>query len=44
MTAIRMLLAGVMVGYLLSATTSGLIFASDDPNAAASVLFWLLAR
>lgn len=41
-TAIRMLLAGVMIGYLLSAATSALIFASNDPNAASSVLFWLL--
>ena len=42
-TAIRLLLAGVAVGYVLSATTSFLIFAaSDSPEATRAVLFWLL--
>jgi iron complex transport system permease protein len=41
-TSTRLLLAGVAVGYLLSATTSFLIFASDSPEGARPVLFWLL--
>ncbi|MGH3753550.1 MAG: FecCD family ABC transporter permease [Pseudonocardiaceae bacterium] len=41
-TAIRLLLAGVTIGYVLSAATSFLIFASDTPEGARAVLFWLL--
>lgn len=41
-TAVRLLLAGVTVGYLLYAATSFLIFASGDPEGTRSVLFWLL--
>jgi len=41
-TSTRLLLAGVAVGYVLSAVTSFLIFASDSPEGARSVLFWLL--
>jgi iron complex transport system permease protein len=42
LTSIRLLLAGVAVGYMLSAATSFLIFASDAPEGARAVLFWLL--
>lgn len=41
-TAVRLLLAGVAVGYALSAATSFLIFASGSAEGARSVLFWLL--
>jgi iron complex transport system permease protein len=41
-TSIRLLLAGVAVSYILSAATSFLIFASDTPEGARAVLFWLL--
>jgi iron complex transport system permease protein len=41
-TAIRLLLAGVTIGYVLSAATSFLIFASDSPEGARAVVFWLL--
>lgn len=41
-TSIRLLIAGVAVGYVLSAVTGFLIFASDSPEGARSVLFWLL--
>lgn len=41
-TAVRLLLAGVAVGYVLTAVTSFLIFASDTPEGARAVLFWLL--
>ena len=41
-TSIRLLLAGVTIGYVLSAATSFLIFASDTPDGARAVLFWLL--
>lgn len=41
-TSVRLLLAGVAVGYVLSATTSFLIFASDTPESARAVMFWLL--
>ncbi|MCH1867442.1 iron ABC transporter permease [Nocardioides sp. CFH 31398] len=42
MTSTRLVLAGVSVGYVLQAATSFLIFASDDPDAGRSVLFWTL--
>jgi len=42
MTSTRLVLAGVSIGYVLHALTSLLIFASDDPNAGRSVLFWTL--
>lgn len=42
MTSSRLVLAGVAIGYVLQALTSLLIFASDDPNAGRSVLFWTL--
>lgn len=41
-TSVRLLLAGVAVGYALTAATSFLIFSSDSPEGARSVLFWLL--
>ncbi|MDT0345719.1 FecCD family ABC transporter permease [Streptomyces litchfieldiae] len=41
-TAVRLLLAGVTVGYVLNAVTSFLIFSSDTPEGARAVLFWLL--
>ena len=41
-TSVRLLLSGVAVGYALYAATSFLIFASDSPEGARSVLFWLL--
>lgn len=42
LTAVRLLLAGVAIGYVLSALTSFMIFASDSPEASRSVMFWLL--
>lgn len=41
-TSVRLLLAGIAVGYALSATTSFLIFASDNAEGSRSVMFWLL--
>lgn len=41
-TSTRLLLAGVTVGYALSAATSFLIFASGARDGAQAVLFWLL--
>ena len=41
-TSLRLLLAGVAVGYALYALTSFLIFASDSAEGSRSVLFWLL--
>jgi iron complex transport system permease protein len=41
-TAIRLLLSGVAVGYALYATTSFLIFASKSAEGSRSVMFWLL--
>jgi iron complex transport system permease protein len=41
-TSVRLLLAGVTIGYILSAATSFLIFASDSPEGARTVVFWLL--
>lgn len=41
-TAIRLVMAGVAVGYLLSAATSFTIFASDSSDGTRAVLFWLL--
>ncbi len=41
-TSIRLLLAGVAIGYVLAAVTSFLIFASDASEGARAVLFWLL--
>lgn len=41
-TSTRLLLAGVAIGYVLSAATSFLIFASDAQEGARAVLFWLL--
>lgn len=40
--SIRLLLAGVAVGYVLSAATSFMIFSSDSEQGARDVLFWLL--
>ncbi|MGN2640203.1 FecCD family ABC transporter permease [Nocardia takedensis] len=42
MTSLRLLLGGVTIGYIGSAATSFLIFASDTPEGARTVLFWLL--
>lgn len=41
-TSMRLLLAGVAVGYALYALTSFLVFASGSAEGARSVLFWLL--
>ena len=41
-TSIRLLLAGVAVGYALYAATSFLVFASGSAEGARSVMFWLL--
>ncbi|WP_432510925.1 FecCD family ABC transporter permease [Kineococcus sp. SYSU DK001] len=41
-TSVRLLLAGVAVGYALSASTSFLVFASGSAEGARSVMFWLL--
>jgi len=41
-TSVRLLLAGVAVGYIFSATTSFTIFVSDSDQGARDVLFWLL--
>ncbi|WP_249999322.1 iron ABC transporter permease [Actinoplanes sp. M2I2] len=41
-TSVRLLLAGVAVGYALYAATSFLIFASGSAEGARSVMFWLL--
>ncbi|MFF0634297.1 FecCD family ABC transporter permease [Nocardia sp. NPDC004151] len=41
-TSLRLLLGGVTIGYVFSAATSFLIFASDSPEGARAVLFWLL--
>lgn len=41
-TSLRLLLAGIAVGYALSACTSFLIFASDDAEGSRTVMFWLL--
>ena len=38
----RLILAGLAVGYALNACTNFLVFWSDSPEAARSVLFWLL--
>ena len=38
----RLIMAGLAVGYALHSMTSFLIFASDSPEAARSVMFWLL--
>ncbi|MFC4376816.1 FecCD family ABC transporter permease [Nocardia halotolerans] len=42
LTSLRLLLGGVTIGYIFSAATSFLIFASDQPEGARTVLFWLL--
>lgn len=42
MTSIRLLMAGVAIGYALSALTSFMIFASDSAEGSRSVMFWLL--
>lgn len=41
-TATRLIMAGVAVGYALSALTSFMIFASDSAEKSRSVMFWLL--
>jgi iron complex transport system permease protein len=41
-TATRLVMAGVAVGYALSAVTSFMIFASDSTESSRSVMFWLL--
>lgn len=41
-TSVRLLLAGVAVGYALYALTSFLIFANGSAEGARSVMFWLL--
>ncbi|AWB84282.1 FecCD family ABC transporter permease [Corynebacterium liangguodongii] len=42
LSAARLLMGGVAVGYALSALTSLLVFASDNAQGARSVMFWLL--
>lgn len=39
---LRLILAGLATGYVLNAVTSLLLFLTDSPEAARSVLFWLL--
>lgn len=39
---LRLVLAGLATGYVLNAVTSLLLFLTDSPEAARSVLFWLL--
>lgn len=41
-TSMRLLLAGVAIGYALTAVTSFLIFASGSAEGSRSVMFWLL--
>lgn len=41
-TSLRLLMAGVAVGYALYAATSFLIFASESAEGSRSVMFWLL--
>lgn len=41
-TSVRLLLSGIAVGYALSAATSFLVFASDNPEGSRSVMFWML--
>ncbi len=42
LTATRLVLAGVAVGYALSAVTSFLVFAADTRDGSRALLFWLL--
>lgn len=42
LSSLRILIAGVAVGYALSAATSFLVFASDSAEGSRSVMFWLL--
>lgn len=42
LSSVRLLMAGVAVGYALAACTSFLVFASDSAEGARTVLFWLL--
>lgn len=42
LTSLRLLLAGVAVGYALNALTSFLVFASGNAEGTRSVMFWLL--
>jgi len=42
LTPNRLIMAGVAVGYALSALTSFMIFASDSAESSRSVMFWLL--
>lgn len=42
LTSVCLLMAGIAVGYALSAVTSFLIFASDSAEGSRSVMFWLL--
>jgi iron complex transport system permease protein len=41
-TATRLVMAGIAVGYALSAVTSFMVFASDSTESSRSVMFWLL--
>lgn len=41
-TSVRLLLAGVAVGYIFSAATSFMIFAADQDEGAKAVVFWIL--
>jgi iron complex transport system permease protein len=41
-TSIRLLLAGIAIGYALSAVTSFMMFAADSAEDSRSVMFWLL--
>lgn len=41
-TSVRLLLSGIAIGYALSAVTSFLVFASDNPEGSRSVMFWML--
>ena len=41
-TPLRLIMAGMAVAYALSAVTSFIVFSSDSPEGARSVMFWLL--
>jgi len=41
-TSLRLLIAGVAVGYALSAVTNLMIFSSDSAEGSRSVMFWML--
>ena len=42
LSPLRLILAGLAVGYAMSSVMSFLVFASDSPEASRAVMFWLL--